>query len=348
MTTRTKPLVVLLALCVCHAMCFRAVAQDASPGTAEADDTGAIILVVGASGADEYSQPLEQSAAKWAEVAKQSETPIKVIGKAGEGKLNDREQLQAAIKSVAEHDSKQALEAKSGPLWLVMIGHGTFTRGVAKFNLRGPDVSATELAQWLQSCKRPIVIVNCASASGPFVNRLSGENRIVVTATKSGTEHNYARFGEYFARAIASPDSDLDHDDEVSVHEAFLRASAEVRQFYDTEARILTEHALIDDNGDGKGTPASMFRGVRANAVAKDGAKLDGLTAARVTLSPAGARLPFTPEELKERASIEKELDALRSRKGKLSEQEYDTELEPLMLRLAKVYEAAEKRAEEK
>ncbi len=226
-----------------------------------------------------------------------------------------------------------------------MIGHGTFTRGVAKFNLRGPDVSATELAQWLQSCKRPIVIINCASASGPFVNRLSGENRIVVTATKSGTEHNYARFGEYFARAIASPDSDLDHDDEVSVHEAFLRASAEVRQFYDTEARILTEHALIDDNGDGKGTPASMFRGVRANAVAKDGAKLDGPTAARVTLSPAGTRLPFTPDELKERASIEEELDALRARKGKLSEQEYDTELEPLMLRLAKLYEAAENRA---
>ena len=108
------------------------------------------------------------------------------------------------------------------------------------------------------------MIVNCASASGPFVNRLSGENRIVVTATKSGTEHNYARFGEYFARAIASPDSDLDHDDEVSVHEAFLRASAEVRQFYETEDRILTEHALIDDNGDGKGTPASMFRGMRA------------------------------------------------------------------------------------
>ena len=40
------------------------------------------------------------SAAKWTEVAKQSETPIKMIGKAGEGKLNDRDQLQAAIKSV--------------------------------------------------------------------------------------------------------------------------------------------------------------------------------------------------------------------------------------------------------
>lgn len=350
MTARTTFLALLLAVSA------GATAQQpiGTPKSDAADngDTGQIILVIGAVGADEYRQPLEQSAAKWAEVARQSETPIKTIGKAGEGKQNDREQLQAAIKSVVEQDAARESVLgpanNSKPLWLVMLGHGTFTRGVAKFNLRGPDVSAAELAQWLQSCKRLVVVVNCASASGPFVNRLSGENRIVVTATKSGTEHNYARFGEYFARAIAAPDSDLDHDDEVSVHEAFLRASAEVRQFYDTEARILTEHALIDDNGDGRGTPASMFRGVRADAVAKDGATLDGPAAARVTLSPAGSRLPFTPEELTERASIEKELDALRSRKGKQSEKEYDTELEPLMLRLAKLYQAVEKRAAEK
>lgn len=299
-------------------------------------DTGQIILVLGATGAEEFRQPFKESAAKWTQVARQSDTPIKTIGTADAGKLNDREQLQAALKSVANDGP--------GPLWLVMIGHGTFTRGVAKFNLRGPDVSANELSQWLQSKQRPIVIVNCASASGPFVNRLSGENRIVVTATKSGTEYNYARFGEYFARAIASPDSDLDHDDEVSVHEAFVRASADVREFYEQEGRILTEHALIDDNGDGKGTPASMFRGVRAHAVAKDGAKLDGSVASRVTLSPAGSRLPFTPEELKTRASIEAQLDALRARKEELSEKEYNAELEPLMLRLAKLYHAAETR----
>ncbi len=341
MTKRITSLFVLLSFCVFRTVCSSAEAQDTSDDAVEANRSGQIILVVGASGADEYTEPLERSAARWSEVAKQSQTPIKMIGKAGEGKLNDREQLHAAIKSAASAGSGQS----SGPLWLVMIGHGTFTRGVAKFNLRGPDVSAKEMAEWLQDCERPIVIVNCASASGPFVNQLSGENRIVVTATKSGTEHNYARFGEYFARAIASPDSDLDHDDEVSVHEAFLLASAEVRRFYEAEDRIITEHALIDDNGDGKGTPASMFRGVRPNAVAKDGAELDGSAAARVTLSPAGSRLPFTPEELEERASIEKELDVLRAKKEKLSEKEYETELEPLMLRLAKLYQTAEKRA---
>ena len=50
----------------------------------------------------------------------------------------------------------------------------------------------------------------------------------------------------------------FDHDDEVSVLEAFLSASAKVGEFYESESRIATEHAPIDDNGDGKGTPSSM------------------------------------------------------------------------------------------
>ena len=205
-------------------------------------------------------------------------------------------------------------------------------------------MSAEELAQWLQPLERPVVVVNCASASGPFVNRLSGKNRIVVTATKSGTEQNFARFGKYFTEAIAAPDSDLDHDGEVPVHEAFLRASADVRDFYEAESRIATEHALIDDNGDGKGTPSTMFRGTRPNATAKDGAELDGKLASRVTLSPADTRLPFTDDELSERAELELSLDQLRLKKSQLEPQEYDRQLEALLLRLAKLYQAAEER----
>jgi hypothetical protein len=326
----------LFAMTCCIVGASVSLAQEKPTGDTSSKDAGGIILVVGASGTDEFGEQFQQWAEKWVDVASKSETPLKQIGLGENGKTNDRDQLRATIGSVQPQGAE--------PLWLVMIGHGTFARGVAKFNLRGPDVAATELAEWLKSVQRPVVIVNCASSSGPFINRLSGNNRIVVTSTKSGNEHNYARFGEYFSQAIASADSDLDHDDEVSVHEAFLRASADVRQFYEAEARIATEHALIDDNGDGKGTPATMFRGVRANAKAKDGAKLDGPIASRVTLAPAGGRLPFTPEELEQRASIETDLDKLRERKGELSQQEYDAKIEPLLLRLARIYQAAEKR----
>lgn len=308
-------------------------AQSAEP------DPIPIILVVGAGGTEEYAETFQVSAEKWDAVGENSGANVLSIGREDDSKISDREQLQAAIKGIPTNAST--------PCWLVMIGHGTFTRGVAKFNLRGLDVSAAELAEWLKPMQRPLVIVNCASSSGPFVNRLSGAKRVIVTATKSGNEQNYARFGQYFATAIASPDSDLDHDDEVSVQEAFLRASGDVRLFYESEDRIATEHALLDDNGDGKGTPATMFRGTRAIAKAKAGAKLDGSNAARFTLTPQGNRLPFTEAELKERAEIESELDLLRSQKANLEQDEYDAKLEPLMLRLAKIYQAAESRQEQ-
>jgi hypothetical protein len=311
-------------------------AQDSQAEVAAPAAPAPIILVVGAPGADEYAKSFANAAAKWELVAKHSQAELISIGRDSTSDVSDRDRLKTAIEGLDQ-------EAAT-PAWLVMIGHGTYTGGVAKFNLRGLDVSATELAQWLKPVQRPVVIVNGASSSGPFVNQLSGERRVVVTATKSGTEQNYARFGQFFAEAIASPESDLDHDDEVSVQEAFLRASAEVRLFYETEARIATEHALLDDNGDGKGTPATMFRGTRAIATAKSGEQLDGATAAQITLAPTGAKLPFTAEELQTRAEIEAELAELRSQKEGLSEQEYDAKLEPLLLRLAKLYQAAEAR----
>ena len=109
----------------------------------------------------------------------------------------DRERLRTAL---AEKGT-----AGLEPLWVVLIGHGTFDGREAKFNLRGPDVTDIELAEWLKPIRRPLAIINGASASGPFLNRLSGEGRVVVTATRSGDEQNFARFGGYIAEAIADP-----------------------------------------------------------------------------------------------------------------------------------------------
>ena len=297
---------------------------------------GKLVLVIGASGTEEFGVAFAEWGQRWQKVAEQSDLDFVPIGLGDEQKEDsDRELLRTTMTS--------AVGNQSTPLWLVLIGHGTYARDVAKFNLRGPDVSAADLAKWLEGTQRPIVIINCASASGPFVNRLSGPRRVIVTATRSGVEQNYARFGEFLSEAIGSDDSDLDHDGEVSIHEAFLRASAGVRMFYEAEDRIATEHALIDDNGDGKGTPAKMFRGVRPNAKAKEGA-LDGAAALRITVAPSGGRLQFTPLELKQRAEIEDQIDALRGTVGELDQQALDAALLPLMLRISRLYQTAEER----
>lgn len=164
-----------------------------------------VIIIVGAPGTPEYGKQFTVWAATWLNVSEQAAASTTMIGQTEPNDSSDRDQLQETIKALTDKTPEI-----QNPLWLVLIGHGTFSQKTAKFNLRGPDVSATELAEWLQETKRPVVIVNCASASGPFINQLSGENRVIVTATKSGTEQNYARFGEFLSHAIASPDSDLD------------------------------------------------------------------------------------------------------------------------------------------
>ncbi len=330
----------MIAPFLCLAISGSTPAHQATETTTAEEDvpTADIVIVVGAGGTPEYAEQFSQWADQWNAIAEKSAASVTRIGPPDPSDTPDHQRLEKTIASFAANDRS--------PIWIVLIGHGTFSQNVAKFNLTGPDVSASEMAEWLAAIKRTVVVVDCASASGPFVNRLSGENRVIVTATKSGSEQNFARFGEFFANAISSADSDLDHDDEVSVQEAFLRASAEVRQFYESQARISTEHALIDDNGDGRGTPAKMFRGTRVIASAKDGATVDGKNASRITLSPAENRLPFTTGELQERSDIERQLDELRRHKEALSENAYDAALEPLLMRLAEIYQAAEQRVE--
>ena len=193
----------------------------------------------------------------------------------------------------------------------------------AKFNLRGPDVSDVELSEWLAPVKRPVVVINCASASGPFLNRLSGNDRVVVTATKSGHETNFARFGQYFAEAITDLRADLDKDGQVSLLEAFVTSGNRVEEYYRTHSQLATEHALLDDNGDRLGTPANWFRGVRATQRAKDGAKLDGTRAHQLHLIASTRERAIPAEKRRRRDQLELSVAALRDRKDKVAEDVY-------------------------
>jgi hypothetical protein len=204
--------------------------------------------------------------------------------------------------------------------------------------LRGPDVTDVELAAWLAPQKRQLAIIDCTSASGPFINRLSGDSRIVITATKSGHETNYARFGQYMSEAIGDQRSDIDKDGQVSLLEAFLTAANRVDEYYRSRGQLATEHALIDDNGDRLGTPANWFRGVRATQRAKDGAQLDGLRAHQLHLIPSDHEREITGEVRDRRNQLERSIAALRDRKGKLKEDEYYERLEELMVDLARLY----------
>ncbi|MET0649538.1 MAG: hypothetical protein ABW208_23245 [Pyrinomonadaceae bacterium] len=225
----------------------------------------------------------------------------------------------------------QTLRASAGPdstVFVFLIGHGTFDGRQAKFSLVGPDLPAAEYAELLGGLpSRRVIVFNMASASGEFIKPLSARGRVVVTATRSGQEQNATRFPEHFIAALGSRDSDSDQNGRVSVLEAFDYASRLTAEQYKRAGRLATEHALLDDSGDGVGHPA---------AEGGDGALarstyLDSLSVEQAASNAETARL------LRERERLEGEVEQLKSRKGLLAEAEYEAELERLFVSLAKV-----------
>ena len=310
---------------------FAQTASETTEAEVEPNATaGTMVVVVGAGGTDEYASTFSGWADQWKSAAVAANIEFLEIGRKDDEE-KDRDEFQAAIE---QHRNGET------PLWLVMLGHGTYDRKSAKFNLRGPDVSATELKEWLSDCERPLVAIHGFSCSGAFLQSLQGKNRVIITATKSGAELNYSRFGGYLAESLSDMDADLDHDEQVSLLEAFLLASSKVARFYESEARLSTEHSLLEDNFDGKGTSGDFFVGIRAESKAKDGASTDGRLAHRYIVIPSKNAPQLSPEELKERDRLEAEIEALREKKKSMAEDSYYEQLEPLMLELARLYQA--------
>ncbi len=179
-----------------------------------------ILIVTGAPGEDEYEERFEKQMSVWKDACAKAGVAVSVIG--GDG--HDGEALEAALKKAATRTT--------GQLWLVLIGHGTFDNREVKFNLRGPDVTAKQLAAWCQPIQRELIFIDGGSSSAGFLQPLAGKGRIIITGTKSADEIYYTRFGEFFAPAIAGDlSADLDQDKQVSLLEAFRHASKLAAEF---------------------------------------------------------------------------------------------------------------------
>ena len=115
-------------------------------------------------------------------------------------------------------------------------------------------------------------------------------------------------------------------------------ASRRVGEFYEAEGRLATEHALLDDNGDGLGTPADFFRGVRAVKKPAGGGMVDGLRAHQIHLIRSNEEQRMSPEVRARRDELELSAARLRDSKQQLGEDEYYRRLEELMRALAELY----------
>jgi hypothetical protein len=220
---------------------------------------------------------------------------------------------------------------------LTLIGHGSFDGEEYKFNLRGPDISGEELAVLCDRIpsKRQL-IVNTTSASGGSIGALQKAGRIIIAATKAGTEKNATVFARYWVEALGDASADTDKNEVVSALEAFQYADRKTASFYESQKRLATEHAVIEDTG--------KKEAVRA-ASAENG---EGLLAANFVLLRLGATQkaandPAKRALLEKKEELERKIDTLKYQKAAMPVEDYKKQLSGALLELAKTQEELDK-----
>ncbi len=291
-----------------------------------------LLIVTGLGGEPYYSDLFHRWATTLSQVAttRLGVSPGRVI-RLAEDPSRDPEFIAAVSRKQQVIESVDRLGKIAGDgdlVALVYLGHATAGGRQALLNLPGPDLSAAELAAALDALDgRTVVAVIAAPSSAPFVEALSAPGRIVITATANTAENQHTRFGGHFVDAFAEDAADADKDKQVSLLEAFRYASREVAREFETEGRIRTEHAMLDDDGDGAGS---------RDPDADEG---DGMLAARVHLqAPAAIDTPAGREALALQIQARRLVDRIEETKRKkrsLESADYLQRLEALLLELA-------------
>jgi hypothetical protein len=319
----------LAAAIVCLAMASAAAAQDSY-----------LLVVVGLGGDEENAVRFHKWAASLVDAARARHgLPADHVIYLGEDPGRDpgriagrstREGIEAAVARIAT-------AARPGDrVFIVLIGHGATATGEPRFNLPGPDVTAADFGRLLgRLAAQQVAVVNTASASGNFIPALSGKDRVVVAATRTDGERNQTRFGEFFVEAYATDAADIDKDGRVSILEAFVWARRRAVESYEREGQLLTEHAVLDDNGDGKGTDAPGEPG-------GDGALARTLfmTAGTTVAVPDQVTDPEVRALLEQQKALEGRIAALRAAKGTMEAVQYERDLEQLLVELARTTRA--------
>jgi hypothetical protein len=285
------------------------------------------VTVAGLGGEPDYEQRFTASAQDLDKVFKTGGNAAHVYTLTG---------AQATGAQLKETLGAVAREAKADDDFvLILIGHGSFDGVEYKFNLVGPDVTASEIAALCDRipAKRQL-IVDTSSASGGAIEALKRPGRAVIVATKSGTEKNATVFARYWVEALQDPEADTDKSDSISAMEAFVYATKKTAAFYDSQKRLATEHAVFDDIGRGEAV---------REAGNGQGALMSSFTLLRLGASQQAANDPAKRALLTKKEELEQKIDTLKYQKAAMDPEDYKKQLTAALLELAKVQEDLDK-----
>src|SRR4051812_31404929 len=287
------------------------------------------LIVTGAAGGETYGEKYAKWRAAFVDTLRSKfhyDAPRLIVlaeDKEGGARKATRENVRAALADLRKR------MAKDDQLLVLLIGHGTSLDGdEAKFNLVGPDMSASEWSDLLRPLPGRIVFVNTTGASFPFLRKLAARGHVVLTATDAAAQQFETVFPEFFVKAFEDPAADLDRNNRVSMWEAFTYASAGVRQWYEQKGQLPTERPLLDDTGAGIGREAQN--------PGTDGA------IARVTYLEPDVALALPADTalaglMRRRAELETLLEELKARKETTPPDQYDADLEKILVEIARI-----------
>ena len=308
---RWSSVVGLTALLFC-ASAARATAQESH-----------LLVITGVAGDEEHAKQFHKWATTLIDAAKTKDG----VADADIIYLADKPDLDTARirgRSTSENVQKVvadlAAKAHAGDqVVIVLIGHGSFDGNLAAFSMPGPDMTVADWAALLKKLSaQKVAFINTTSSSGAFLPAVAAPGRTIVTATKTGGERNEALFGEFFVEAFGDVAADADRNGHVSVLEAFNYADNKVVAAYKQGGLLRTEHATIDDGGNGKLAGTQYLTAHPADG----GLKVD-------VSDPAMRAL------VAEREAIQKDIDALKAKKDTLDPARYDQDMERLLTNLA-------------
>jgi hypothetical protein len=287
------------------------------------------VIVTGASGGSEYAAKYDGWRASLVNTLKEK------FGYPDDHILVLAEEESAGVLKATRDHVRQVLTGlrrrttKDDLVLVLLIGHGSGGEAdEAKFNLVGPDLDADQWAELIRPIAGRVVFINTSSGSFPFLKTVAGRGRVVLTATDSPAQQFETVFPEFLVKAFADDEADFDKNGRVSIWEAFAFASARVRQWFEERGQLATERPLLDDTGVGIGR--------EAGTEGPDG------TIAQVTYLQPEPPIAETGDSrltalLRRRADVQSQLEQLRARKPNMLPDDYETELEKVLLELARI-----------
>jgi hypothetical protein len=241
-----------------------------------------------------------------------------------------RTRFEALAKEVKPTDS----------LVVMLIGHGTYDGVDYKFNIPGPDITGVELAGLMDRVPATRqLVMDASSSSGAAIEFLRRPNRVVIAATRTGTEKNATVFARYWAEALREPAADVDKNDSISALEAFHYAQKKTKEFFDTQKRLATEHSVLEDTGKGMGVPAAGGPDLETG----EGRLAASFIVVRLGANAAAANDPAKKALFDQKEQVEQAIDELKYEKAGMAADDYKKQLTRLLLELARIQEAIDK-----